>query len=1552
MKKTSTHLPWRLGLVVTRSGGLHLCALLIILLNFTPLAQAQKIIWDKTIGGSDNDILAVVQQTADGGYILGGTSNSGKSGDKTQDSLAGFYGRDFQGDYWIVKLKPDGTKDWDKTYGGGGQDKLAAVIQTRDGGYILAGTSNSYKSGDKSQDNYKSEYGFGSDYWIVRIKGDGSKLWDKTIGGTEDEELVSIQQTQDGGFILGGTSSSGISGDKTQASKGNSDYWIVKLNADGSKAWDKTLGGKDVDYLGAVQQTSDGGYILGGYSESGKTGDKSEARQGYTDYWIIKLNADGNKVWDKTLGANKDDQLHALQQTSDGGYIVGGSTYSGKSGDKSEVSRGGEDFWIIKLSVNGNKVWDKTIGGNNSEKISSVQQTPDGGYLVGGTSYSGKGGDKTEDRLGYWIVKIDNAGTKTWDRVISSQGGDNLSSVILTADGNYLLGGTSYSRISGDKSEDNRDKLFYNRATSDFWVVKVDNQIRKNQNLIFPEIPTKTTTDAPFTLSAKTSANLPVTFTIISGPAVVKGNKLTLTGAGNVIIKATQAGNATYNPVVTTRTFTVLLASQQQDFTYGGNRADTLTTMLVTPEGGYLLAGTSASGISGDKTQASQDTTDFWLVKTDATSKKLWDKNFGGNGVDKPTVLVATPDGGYLLGGSSTSGISGQKSQANKGKSDYWIIKLDAQGEKQWDKTYGGNAQDQLTAILITPEGYLLGGTSNSGISGDKTQDSIGETDFWVIKTDLQGKVLWDKTYGGNKADVLVSMLATPNGYLLGGTSASGTSGDKSQINRTLADYWIILINKQGIKQWDKTYGGLVVVDDYEGYTYSNVSSELQSIVPTPDGGFLLGGNSNAAKGGEKSVERPPIYSNYSRILTPDFWVIKIDAQGKKLWDKIYGGVMGTLEVGFDPTYDVNIGVSSLSKIVPLPEGGYLLAGTSNAKAGAEKSESFQRNSEIIYSTTEVNDYWILKIDEQGNTLGDKTIGGYNNDKLTTAVLAPSGDYVLGGTSFSDIGADKSATNQGIADFWLVQVKDGSRPAPAAWNLRYGGNGRDHLTSTIKTRDGGYLSAGYTNSGVSGDKTQNSQGKNDYWIVKSDAAGNKLWDKRYGGSGDDYLNRVIQTRDGGYLLAGSSVSGKSSDKTEASKGKRDYWLVKVDAQGTTEWDKTLGGSGYDELKKVVELASGEYVLGGYSNSPVSGDKTQPNQGGTDYWLVKLAHNGTKLWDKTYGGTQDEILGSFTETTDGGFLLAGSSSSAMSGDKSQASKGASDYWIVKTDPTGSLVWEKTYGGSGQDEAYSVATSGTEFFIAGTSSSGKSGDKSQESKGGKDYWLIKLDQKGNKLWDRTYGGDQDDELRASSASINGGLVLAGFSYSNNSGNKSQNSQGESDYWIVQVDAEGNPIQDQRYGGSGKDELRTVTHTPDGGLLLAGRSNSDASGDRSQPSQGSTDYWLVKIAAPASSIVATRTVSLTEEPGAELTTVTAYPNPFQEKVTVSFTLPQTQIATLRILDSQGKAVATLFQQEAQAQQPYEVEWQASKQEAGMYFLQLQTPTDQSTRKLLLSK
>jgi len=420
-------------------------------------AQSPTIEWQKTIGGIGSDILNSLQQTADGGYILGGNSNSDTSGDKTENSWG-------SRDYWVVKLDAVGAIQWQNTIGGSSTETLNSLRQTADGGYILGGTSRSPVSGDKIENTRG-----GDDYWVLKLDATGAVQWQRTIGGTLTDDLRSIQQTADGGYILGGSSSSDISGEKTENSSGT-DYWVVKLDATGTIQWQNTIGGDGSDVLNSLEQTADGGYILSGTSSSSISGDKTENNVGLNDYWVIKLDAAGAIQWQKTIGGSGGDNLRSVKQTADGGYILGGYSTSNTSGDKTEDGWGNEDYWVVKLDATGTIHWQKTIGGAGGDFLYSLQQTADGGYILGGSSWSNISGDKTENSVGgwdYWILKLDATGAIQWQNTIGGTDDDELYSLQQTDDNSYVLGGGSASNISGDKTENSWGGSLY-----DYWVVK------------------------------------------------------------------------------------------------------------------------------------------------------------------------------------------------------------------------------------------------------------------------------------------------------------------------------------------------------------------------------------------------------------------------------------------------------------------------------------------------------------------------------------------------------------------------------------------------------------------------------------------------------------------------------------------------------------------------------------------------------------------------------------------------------------------------------------------------------------------------------------------------------------------------------------------------------------------------------------------------------------------------------------------------------------------------------------------------------------------------
>jgi PKD repeat protein len=443
----------------------------------------------------------------------------------------------------------------------------------------------------------------------------------------------------------------------------------------------------------------------------------------------------------------------------------------------------------------------------------------------------------------------------------------------------------------------------------------------------------------------------------------------------------------------------------------------------------------------------------------------------------------------------------------------------------------------------------------------------------------------------------------------------------------------------------------------------------------------------------------------------------------------------------------------------------------------------------------------------------------------------------------------------------LFQLVHAQNPLVKQWDYRYGGTMHDQLHVIRQTSDGGFLMGGYSASNTSGNKTQNNRdttlSSSDFWIVKTDGSGNMQWDKRFGGDMMDKMYTFVQTSDGGYLLGGISNSGISGDKSQGNWSATityDYWIIKTDASGNKQWDKRYGGTNDDQLRSILPTSDGGYLLGGYSNSGASGNRTQNSQGGLDFWIVKIDASGNQLWDKSYGGAYDDYLYTVKQANNGGFMLGGSSWSYTGGDKTQPCIGLSDYWLIKTDSLGNKLWDKVYGGTESDDCYSMDQgSGGGFILGGLSASNISGTKTQASKGYADYWVVRVDDNGNQVWDRDYGGTlAEDEFSSVSSLMDGGYLISGTSYSDTGGDKTEDNMGPEQAWTVKTDSSGNVVWDKTLFLADHNESAFAIQTTDGCYAFANYTLSTPVGYKTQPSWASVDYWMVKFCDTTSVLI----------------------------------------------------------------------------------------------------
>ncbi|MBK5285877.1 MAG: T9SS type A sorting domain-containing protein [Bacteroidia bacterium] len=390
----------------------------------------------------------------------------------------------------------------------------------------------------------------------------------------------------------------------------------------------------------------------------------------------------------------------------------------------------------------------------------------------------------------------------------------------------------------------------------------------------------------------------------------------------------------------------------------------------------------------------------------------------------------------------------------------------------------------------------------------------------------------------------------------------------------------------------------------------------------------------------------------------------------------------------------------------------------------------------------------------------------------------------------------------------------------------FGGINNDEGYSVLQTTDGGFIITGTTLSfGV---------GSSDLYLIRTDASGNSVWTKTFGGTGNDYSYSVQQTADGGFILAGSTESFGA--------GGSDVYLIRIDTTGNPLWTKTFGGTGNEYCYSVQQTADGGFIITGSTNSF--------GAGGSDVYLIKTDTNGNPLWTKTFDAIGNGAGQCVQQTTDGGFIITGS-----------CGAGGSDVYLIKTDTTGNPLWTKTFGGTGNDNSFSVQqTADGGFIIAGHTQSFGAGSY--------DVYLIRTDATGNSLWTKTFGGTSNDAGYSVQQTSNGGYIIAGFTTSFGTGSF--------DVYLIRTDANGNSMWTKTFGGAGYDLGSAVHQTADGGYIITGQTESFGSGNE--------DVYLIKTDSAGNSgcnegnpaTIATTPPTVNGSPGTQVSSGGVFGNP----------------------------------------------------------------------------
>jgi hypothetical protein len=438
-----------------------------------------------------------------------------------------------------------------------------------------------------------------------------------------------------------------------------------------------------------------------------------------------------------------------------------------------------------------------------------------------------------------------------------------------------------------------------------------------------------------------------------------------------------------------------------------------------------------------------------------------------------------------------------------------------------------------------------------------------------------------------------------------------------------------------------------------------------------------------------------------------------------------------------------------------------------------------------------------------------------------------------------------------------------ARSQSIQWQRCLGGMQEEDARSIIQTSDSGYIVAGYTFSN-DGDVSGN-HGYTDAWIVKLTMAGSIQWRKCFGGTVGETANCICQTNDSGYIFAGASSSNDGD--APGNHGQADFWIVKLSAFGNIQWQRCLGGANDEEANAIVQTADGGYIVAGYTlsgNGDVSG-----YHGSKDYWVVKLSDTGGIQWQRCYGGGSDDIANSICQAADGGYYVAGYTSS-QSGDviglHTTPLSANPDFWVLKLSPAGSIEWQRTLGGTNGEEAYSVRNTPDGGCVVAGYAASTDGDVTLKYPiyGTVEYWIVKLSPSGTIDWQKSFGSTHGNFANSINTASDGGYLVAGRTTWGDGDVTGFHGTLQEDIWVIKLSSTGELLWQKCLGGSGAEEGYSICQTNDNGYVIAGITNS-IDGDASGLHDTRGDYWVVKLAAVSGvdNIVTDHSISISPNP-----------------------------------------------------------------------------------------
>ena len=1059
-----------------------------------------------------------------------GNNLTGNRIDNVTEAYYTVYAKDLAGNESVESIRISKAKDGDNA--GNGGETLHYKISSPGGNTdysVNNGRVTNLDGVSVSKVMKKGAYKYAFD-----IKNLTGTPFIETFGGSKNEHIYDTI-VHDGDYVSVGHSVSNDY-DFKGMNKGREDIFVVKHNNKGELIWKKTFGGSIDEYAMSVSLEEDG-YIIVGYTIS-RDGDFSQVQNGNANGYIMKLDFDGNIIWNNTVYAHDWDMFNDFVKRDDGGYIVVGSTQSHPGYSSSDTN----DIMVVGISEDGKTEYIKYIGGNYRDRGERIINNKDGTYTIIGQSFSTRGMASHKGGEDGVLVKIDNNGNVLKCKNFGGSGDDHFRQVYQMDNGDFVVVGYTESNdknLAGVKTTTDRDGL----------VVLFD----KNWN--------------------------------------VKWVK-----------------------------------------TVGGTKNEWLLDVYV-DDTGIMTAGFGGSN-DGEFAGMNKGGEDAIVVRFSLDGEKEWIRSFGGSGEERLRTMVRTPEGGYLIGGDTTSIDGDLNGIVNRGSQDALLVKFNQDG------TFGILSQDNEISEVkykietnksgirkLVTEGVYTNEVVNPGEKKTKTVDfTVPDIDAEEIVITTQLKDDQDTTSSNNKIETRVPInQGVGTDYALKNDKVIDQNRvEKDEVEIGLEYRYNFDVLNTDTAPFIKTFGG-------------SGNEHFEKHIITSDGGILAVGRTNSNNGDLKGMNKGGT----------DALIVKYDHHGNVEWKDSYGSS------GNEMFYHV----AEFSDC-------YIAVGQYNGKEN------------LIVKYNKAN----------GKVLKDKRYldAGLSSSRAIIIQANSDDSFYVAASSYDptdgSIGPSYSKFDKNLDPVWTQHLhQSGDSGATAIYGLDIGENSGDiYVTGKFGKATGAFAGL-------------QAKGSMDAFVLRASATNGKVkWIKSFTGTDVDDGRQVAETLDGSIIVIGRTMSGdgdfagmkKPLDNRSFASGsiasdsayrRQDGWVARMNASnGKVEKIKTIGGGGYDNLRYLMRMKDGSFLISGDTAS-LDGDfsgRVVKDNGYSDTVWIKMDKNLNITWISILGGNNDDATQSGIELPDGSIVVAGETKSTT-GDFAGLNNGGQDAFIARLNADGEL-----------------------------------------------------------------------------------------------------------------------------------------------------------------------------------------------------------------------------------------------------------------------------------------